>query len=201
MKRAALKNTRQWLRDPHEWYVEESRASDALFDVERFVGGIWDPACGRGNIVEAARSAGYTGVIGSDLIKRVDAPWHIGDIDFLNAPLEPFPGSIVTNPPFYRGQGTERFIRRAIGLGASKVAVFVSLSFLAGHKRATGLFVDHPPARVYVITPRVSCPPGEWLLAGNKAGGGAEDWCWMVFDQTTPRMTTTFHWLDTKALA
>ncbi len=42
------------------------------------------------------------------------------------------------------------------------------------------LFSEYPPTRVWIITPRVSRPPGDWIKAGNKAGGGAEDWMWMV---------------------
>jgi hypothetical protein len=42
-----------------EWYVEPRWVSDALFRVEDFSGGIWDPACGQGNILEAAVSAGH----------------------------------------------------------------------------------------------------------------------------------------------
>lgn len=49
--------------------------------------------------------------------------------------------------------------------------------------------------RVYILAPRPSCPPGEYLKAGNKAGGGTADWIWAVWDRTAPAAPTTMHWL------
>lgn len=186
--------THAFERDPHDWYVEPLIATRALLKAETFPGTIWDPACGQGNILEVAKESGYT-VVGSDIVKRIDRPWHIGEMDFLAGGIEPFGGSIISNPPYYKGAGTEGFVRRALSLAKYKVAIFTSLSFLAGGKRAKGLFTEHPPHRVWVITPRVSCPPGRWLLEGNKAGGGSDDWCWLVWSNSDPFTGTSLGWL------
>jgi hypothetical protein len=184
-----------WARANLEWYVEEPRASDALFAVERFVGHIWDPACGQGNVLEAAIRVGYS-VVGTDLKKRRDRFWFLCEANFLDWAEQPLGQNIVVNPPFYRGKGTEAFIRKALTVAIGKVAVFADINFLASAGRANGLYAEHPPHRVWVVTPRVSCPPGEYLAAGNKPGGGTADWCWMVWDMTAPPATfSEVRWL------
>lgn len=76
-----------------------------------------------------------------------------------------------------------------------KFCVFVDRRFLTGKRRAAGLYAEHPPTRVWEITPRPSCPPGEYLEAGNKAGGGTADYCWIVWDITAPSGQTALGWL------
>lgn len=188
------KNAQVWERDDHDWYVEESRATDVLLTKERFVGKVWDPACGQGNIVEALCAAGYQ-AFGSDIVRRTEARWFWGERDFLDEGTFRLGANIVTNPPFFRAKGTEAFIRRALDLATGKVAIFTDIKFLAGDGRAKGLFAEHPPTRVWSISPRVSCPPGTYLQAGNKAGGGTADWVWFVWDRTAPTTVTQFGWL------
>ena len=136
-----------WERDPLDWYQEPTMATEALLEVERFVGPVWDPCCGGGNI--------------------------------------------VMNPPFFRAKGAEAFIRKALSLATGKVCAFVDIRFIAGAERANGLFAEHCPHRIWIITPRVSCPPGEYLAAGHKAGNGSSDWCWLVWDLTAPKVRTS----------
>jgi hypothetical protein len=186
VREAVAKKAHVWARDPLEWYVEELRATEQLLEVERFIGGIWDPCCGQGNILEVALKAGYA-VVGTDVVKRRDRDFIQGGVDFLEQ-TEPRAPNVVMNPPFFRGKGTEAFIRKALALVSGKVAAFVDLKFLAGAGRANGLWNEFPPHRIWIVTPRVSCPPGEWLAAGNKAGGGTADWCWAVWDRTAPRV-------------
>lgn len=183
-----------WARDPHDWYVEPESSTDALLREEAFVGGVYDPCCGGGNIVRAARRAGLNGY-GADLVRRAgqNPAWFAGVQDFLedHRPRH----NIIMNPPFFRAKGAEAFIRHALDVSAYKVAAFVDLKFLAGSGRANGLYAEHPPSRVWIVTPRPSCPPGEYLLAGNEAGGGTADWVWLVWDKTEPFTGTGFGWL------
>jgi hypothetical protein len=183
-----------WARDPFDWYVEEPYASDLLFSVEKFVGTIWDPACGQGNILQSALTHGYR-VVGTDIVKRVDCYWFRAEIDFPFFSGQALAQNLVFNSPFYRGKGTEVFIRKALTLASGKVAAFTDLKFLSGAGRASGLYAEHPPMRIYMITPRPSCPPGEYLKAGNKAEGGTADWVWLVWDLTAPKGDTRFIWL------
>lgn len=189
------KGAHVWARDGLDWYVEPRWATDGLLDVERFVGGIWDPACGGGNIVETCRARGYD-ARGTDVEERVPgASWWAGDVDFLGDHGEYLEPNIVMNPPFFRAKGAEAFIRKALAVAEGKVCAFVDVKFLAGAGRAAGLFAEHPPSRIWIISPRPSCPPGEYLASGGKAEGGTADWCWLVWDLTAPRAATVTGWL------
>lgn len=61
-------NAKAWERQAADWYVEEPWVSRRLFDVEEFAS-VWDPACGRGNIITGGTLAGVQ-VTGTDLIGR-----------------------------------------------------------------------------------------------------------------------------------
>lgn len=180
-------------RSDDEWYVEPRWVSDALFDVEKFDGGVWDPACGQGNIVQAALDADLR-AFANDICPR----WNMAgmdDSDFMLSTVLRAP-NIVTNPPFGRAILGEKFIRHALSLKPQKLAVFVESRFLFGKARASGLYAEFPPARILLITPRPSCPPGAWLLASNKAGGGTRDYVWMVWDlENYERGFTSIGWL------
>ena len=191
-----------WERDPYDFYVEPAVATAALLTVESFPGVSIDPCCGSGNIVRSMRAAGLM-CHGRDIVPRAGqdpADWFLGRRDFL---LDGLPegargySNIISNPPFYSGKGTEQFIRQALKHARQKVAVFTDIKFLAGKARRLGLYAEHPPARVYVLSPRVSCPPGDVLEAGGKASGGTADWIWMVWDTTAPHTGTSMFLLGT----
>ena len=182
-------------RDVLDWYVEPSRVTEQLLTQERFVGAILDPCCGAGNIVRALLDAGLH-AHGTDIVRRTDdKSICIGLRDFLTDPPTSVVNNVVCNPPYFGGKGTEAFIRQAIKVATGKVCVFVDRRFLTGQGRARGLYREFPPTRVWEITPRPSCPPGTWLEAGNKAGGGTADYCWIVWDLTAPQGQTTLGWL------
>lgn len=174
-----------YARAEHEWYVEPTYCTLALISVERFHGVTLDPACGGGNIVKTFCDAGLN-AIGTDIVKRVDGlpEWFAGTSDFLDHDVYLIPKvqNIVCNPPFMRAKGTEAFIRKALAIATSKVAIFTDIKFLAGQKRAHGIYSELPPDRVWIINPRPSCPPGEYLLDGGEAKNGQADWCWLVWD-------------------
>lgn len=184
---AKPKPARQWDRASLDWYVEPERATDALLSAERFSGPVFDPACGQGNIVRALHRHGYYAV-GADLVNRLEKQeiWFLGESDFMGDPLIPNIENIVTNPPYFRAKGTQDFIEQALSIARHKVAVFSGIGFLAGETRAKTIFRDNPPHRAWVITPRPSCPPGDYLREGNKAGNGSGDYVWMVWDVTAP---------------
>lgn len=189
-----------WERDPHDWYVEPTRATAQLLSRETFPGWTHDPCCGQGNIVTTLAAAGLVAT-GSDLVQRVVAPWHMGLADFLDPAGPGLYGAdnCVFNPPFYRAVGMEACIRRALELAPGYVAAFCDARFLQGSARAKGLWQDHPPSRIWTITPRLSCPPGTFLQNGGKAGNGSSDWLWLVWDprgmRDAPGATVEYGWL------
>lgn len=194
---ATKKNAHLWARDEFDWYIEPSLATEQLLAVEKFDGETFhDPCCGGGNIVGALLSAGYDAT-GSDVVQRVNpAPdWFLGVFDFLSDADFGQPDNIVMNPPFFRAKGAEAFIRKALSITRRKIAAFVDVRFIAGAQRANGLFAEHPPHRIWIVTPRVSCPPGAYLAAGNKAEGGSADWCWLVWANDSPFTGTSLGWL------
>ena len=40
-----------------------------------------------------------------------------------------------------------------------------------------------PLYHIWLMTPRPSMPPGSFIEAGGKVGGGTQDFCWLVFLQ------------------
>jgi len=186
-----------WERGELDWYVEPESVTAALLKVERFVGAVFDPCCGGGNIVRAFHAAGHHAAAGSDIVLRIDPKpsWFFGPRDWLAEDVAAACDNVVMNPPFFKAKGAEAFIRKAIRWTKGKVCAFVDVKFLAGAGRAKGLFRDHAPSRVWIITPRPSCPPGAFLQAGNKAGGGTADYCWIVWDMSAPSSETRIGWL------
>jgi hypothetical protein len=154
--------------------------------VEKFNATIWDPACGIGRIVEAARRAGYT-TCATDIVDR-GYPHFCGCLDFLLCD-QPHASNIIFNPPFAR---CNQFIRRALTLtnGNGKVAAI----WLVRRLNAARWLADTPQARIYLLTPRPSMPPGHVIAAGEKPGGGTQDFCWLVFSHKH-KGPPTLHWL------
>ena len=155
-------------------------AAVACSKSKSFEGTIWDPCCGWGCIVQAANDIGRW-TYGSDIVDRGAAEKVKGGLvwfqnDFLRAPsanshaavvikgITRFPFSIVANPPFNRLQ---EFVARALGLGAGKIAFIWRLQRLA----AARWLRDVPLARIYLMTPRPSMPPGSHIEAGGFVGG------------------------------
>jgi hypothetical protein len=97
-----------------------------------------------------------------------------GIVDFLHDELSPVT-NIVTNPPF---QTCNAFVRRALEVATDKVAMI----WLARRLNAARWLQVTPLARIYFLTPRPSMPPGQVILAGEKPGGGTQDFCWLVFE-------------------
>lgn len=187
MSNAAISNRGGFYeRDENEWYIEPRFCTRALLKAERFFGMVLDPACGQGHIVRECHAAGVN-AIGSDIVQRVDRDLipHFYKSDFLTDQQKSV-ANIICNPPFFRAKGTEAFIRRALDVARNKVAIFADIKFLAGQDRATALYRELPPDRVYIITPRPSCPPGWALADGAEASGGTADWIWLVWDKTLP---------------
>jgi hypothetical protein len=159
-------------RDDDDFYVEPVWCSERLFAVETFTGLIWDPAAGSGTIPRSARAAGLSN-FASDIADHGCGPRQ----DFLTAPAPAVAFSIVTNPPFKLARA---FVERALTLGAAKVAII----FPTARLNAARWLKPLPLAKIYLLTPRPSMPPGEVIARGEKPGGGKTDFCWLVFDRT-----------------
>jgi hypothetical protein len=163
-----------WARHEEDWYCEPSWVSERLFQLERFDGRIWDPACGGGNIVESAEKWGLDAV-GSDKVDRANGRFEVKD--FLEPGTSAWRPNIVSNPPFGIA---EKFVARALNVATCKVAMLLPSKWIQGDKRSRWLETT-PFYRVWFITPRPSMPPGEVLAAGGKPGNGTTDYAWFVW--------------------
>ena len=143
-------------RDDHDFYVEPAWCSERLFAVEPFAGLIWDPAAGSGPIPRAARTAGLS-YIASDIADHGCGSRQ----DFLlaSAPAEAF--NLVTNPPFGLARA---FVERALTLGAVKTAII----FPTARLNAARWLEPLPLAKIYLLQPRPSMPPGEIIARGDR---------------------------------
>lgn len=160
----APRHTHIWAPAPRDFYVEPRWCSERLFEAEPFIGRITDPACGTGRIVEAARAGGHC-AFGRDL-----ADGH----DFLLETRQV--ASIVSNPPY----GIFReFAEHALQLAKYKVALIFPLARVV----AAHWLRNTPLARIYLLTPRPSMPPGHVILRGEKPQGGRADFCWLIWSR------------------
>lgn len=166
-------------REVNDWYVEPIWATELLFRALDFVGPIWDPCCGQGNILKAVCSAGNitNGVRATDL---VDRGYGDAGIDFLLS--SDWAQNIVFNPPYLHA---EAFILHALKLASGKVAALVNLKFLASQGRRERLFKPHPPLVVLILSRRPSMPPGGQDIP---AKGGTADYCWIVWENEGDRI-------------
>jgi hypothetical protein len=198
--RAMIKRPRRshiFAKETHGHYVEPAWCSARLFASEDFgpAGSvILDPACGWGRILTTARAAGYR-AIGTDIVDRSGGlKSRFECADFLNGFHAPEPvNSIVCNPPF---DHVAAFCRRACEVAQYKVAMICLLRRLP----AAHWLGDLPLETVYLLSPRPSMPPGEWIAAGNKPGGGKQDFCWLVFNvRDRSRQEPVMRWLHREA--
>jgi len=164
-------------RQAQDWYREPRRAIDALLDVENFECGIWDPACGAGNIVQAALDRKIP-AIGYDIVDRGFPGTHV--YDFLGLCSDGGAETnmaIVTNPPFNLAV---EFALHALTLTREKVCILQRTTWLEGERRYRTLFSKGHLMRVWQFRSRISMPPGD---SDAEPKGGSVSFAWFVFSR------------------
>lgn len=179
-----------WAKEPLGFYVEPEWCSERLFAVEKFAGSIWDPCCGIGRIADAAHRVGYS-TYATDIVDRGYRRFE-GCADFLQCDRGLAP-SIVCNPPFDR---CDAFVRHALDL--TRPNGKVAMIWLVRRLNAARWLARTPLARIHLLTPRPSMPPGQVILAGERPGGGTQDFAWLVFDHKH-KGSPSLHWLHRDA--
>ncbi len=158
-----------------DWYVEPRRAIDELLDVEDFQSGIWDPACGSGNIVQAALDRKIPSV-GYDIADRgfpgtrVHDFLKLGDYGETNM-------AVVTNPPFAKAM---EFALHGLELTKEKVCILQRTTWLEGEGRYQKLFSKGHLMRIWQFRSRISMPPGGIEVP---AENGSVSFAWYVFSR------------------
>ena len=157
-------------------YETPPEATLALLRAENLPHRIWEPACGRGAIVNVLRAAGYE-VVATDLVNYgppITPPGYYGR-DFLMERKAPDGcEAIITNPPY---RLAEQFVAHALEL-CPLVIMLLRLAFLESERRRR-ILEGGALARVHVFR--------NWLpmlhrdgWAGPKASSAiAYGWfCW-----------------------
>jgi hypothetical protein len=160
----------------------------ALLRVEQIPRRVWEPAAGRGAIVNELRSAGHE-VIASDIADYGD-PTHFAGRDFLLERKMPSGCScILTNLPF---RIVEQFTAHALEV-CPLVILLLRLAFLESERRC-GILEGRGLARVHVFRKRLPMMHrDQW--AGKKANSGMA-FCWMRWDRayTGPTIIDRISW-------
>jgi hypothetical protein len=149
-----LDHSTQVQRHPHaerglDLYETPDLAVEALRRVEKLPRRIWEPAAGRGAIVNVLRAHGHE-VIASDIADYGD-PTHFAGRDFLvETKLPRGVEMILTNPPY---QIVEKFIAHALDL-CPRVIMLLRLAFLESERRCA-ILENRGLARVHVFRKRL----------------------------------------------
>ena len=132
---------------------------------------IWEPACGKGAIVDVVRSVGLH-CVGSD-IRDYGRGFKVEDFMFHTEPTDM---DIVTNPPYY-DDIADQFIERALILTQSnkrKVAMLLRNEFDCASSRR-GIFGEYPFAMKIVLLRRP-----RWFKDSD--GSPRHNYAWYVWD-------------------
>ena len=153
-------------------YETPAVAVEALLRVEKLPHGIWEPAAGRGAIVNVLRSHGHA-VTASDII---DYGFPLNFVvDFLTTTKRPAGcGAIVTNAPF---RILDKFARHALDL-APRVYLLCRLAFLEATSR-TDILEHRGLAHVHVFRRRLPMMHRDGWTGRRASSAMAFGWfCW-----------------------
>lgn len=165
-------------RNKSDFYPTPPSATNALLDREIFVGNIWEPACGMGDISKELIKRSYL-VNSSDLN---DYGYGIPGKNFLNtnglfADKFDMVDNIITNPPFNLAL---EFVEQSKKYANRKIAMFLKTAFLEGGKRYDMFQDEHfPLKKVYQFSKRVNFG----IHAGTHKNGGMIPFAWFVWDR------------------
>lgn len=198
---AGSHRSQKWERSDYDWYVESPRAAEQLFHGIDFGNDlIWDPCCGRGNILDIAKRWGHP-TFGSDVVDR--KPRHTFQRGNILKNITRMPKlydratSVVSNPPYgYEPDIAERIIARILELFAVRRAAFIlPIAFLAGQDRwRRDRLARWKPSHVAVYRERHTMPPGHAIdTMANPFDGGMADYCVLVFTRPHRWRTEFLH--------
>lgn len=178
-----------------QWYVEPRSTAEQILDNIDLGGGVvYDPCCGGGNLLDAAKGRGYR-TFGTDIVNR--GPAHqFRQADFLRLRDFPFrppldvPVSLLFNPPYGRvgdvENMAEKFVSHALKHFADRcfrMVALVPIEFTCGQSRYWQIYRDNKPSHELKCSQRPSMPPGHLVAQmGEKAHkGGKSDFCALVW--------------------
>lgn len=155
--------------DGPDYFPTPAWATHALIDNEKFVGDIWESACGDGAMSRVLETTGCK-VRSTDLFNR---GYGEAGHDFVGSTRAA--DNIITNPPYNCAEG---FVQSGVRNSKRKFALLLRLAFLEGSNRANTIFSKCPPSRVWVFSERITFYPA----GAVQAGSGTTAYAWFVWD-------------------
>jgi hypothetical protein len=166
-------------RENNDFYATHPNITQVLIDYlkKEYPGfnGVWEPACGKGDISKTLIKNGID-TCSSDLIDR-----GFGQVqDFLSDDIKSTNFNIITNPPYKYAQ---EFVEKSMEiLDEGKLCcMLLKLTFLEGNKRYE-MFKKYPPKKILVFSNRIQC-----ALGGDfekyPALGGAVAYAWYIWEK------------------
>lgn len=204
VNRPASKTTaKKWDRAPYDWYCESPRVVEQLMHGVDFGDDlIWDPCCGRGNVLDVAKRYGHP-TIGSDVIDRKPRHRFMRGNILTQIPRMPVVDgratSVICNPPYsYQPDIAELIICTVLErFNVRRAAFIVPIAFANSQERwASNKFAgQHKPSHLCLYRERHTMPPGHLMdTMPTPFEGGMADYCAIVF--TRPhRWRTEAVWL------
>jgi len=172
-------------------YETPECATLALLHAESLPRRIWEPACGRGAIVNVLRAHGHE-VVASDLMDYgvpITCPGY-RNVDFLTEHRAPEGTQLIcTNPPF---RLANEFVEHALDL-CPRVIMLLRLAFLESERR-TGILEAGTLARVHIFRRRLPMMHRDGWTGPRASSGIPFAWfCWDRDHSGPP----TLHRIDT----
>lgn len=175
-------------------YWTEPRVTEAILGRIGLASGlVWEPACGRGDMVQVLHERGYQ-VVASDVERHwdVDLGCRFERRDFFAYTEAPRGiSSIFTNPPF---DHVERFVRHALELTEPMrgmvVVVLRNEWDCAGGRR--DLFEHQAFSAKYILTFR---PRWDWWGRDKSKASPRHPFSWFVWDWANDGERPTIGWL------
>ena len=158
--------------DGPDYFPTPAWATHALIDNEKFVGEIWESACGDGAMSRVLETTGCK-VRSSDLFNR---GYGEAGHDFVGSSHAA--DNIITNPPYNCAEG---FVASGVKNARRKFALLLRLAFLEGANRANTIFSKCPPSRVWVFSERITFYPA----GAVQTGSGTTAYAWFVWDRVS----------------
>jgi hypothetical protein len=187
----------------NDLYETPAVAVEALLRVEQLPKRLWEPAAGRGAIVNVLRAAGHE-VLASDLVDYGD-PTHFARRDFLMEHKAPDGcQAIVTNPPY---KNAAEFVAHALELCPLVMMLLPLKFFEAGigtarkHLLRRKVLDEIPPARIHQFSGRLPMMHRDgWQ--GPKATSQVP-YAWFVWNgaHTGPTIIDRISWTAEQAAA
>ena len=163
---------------------------------------IWDPCCGKGNVLDVARRYGHP-TVGSDVIDRKPAHRFFRANVLTQVPRMPVHSgrqtSVVSNIPFSYEKDVGELVIATIleRFNVRRAAFIVPLAFLGSQDRwADNLFAGRwKPSQTCVYRERHTMPPGHLIdTMPAPYEGGMQDYAALVFTRPHRWRTETI-WL------